>query len=163
MQFKIGDNVVYPFQGAGTIAEICHQTIDGKIKDFFEVDFVYGNVKMLVPVENAENVGMRKVIEKDEIQKILDHIAIESLGLLNQNWNKRQKECLERIKTADIYEIASIYKHFCLREKKKTLSSGEKKMMNSVMKSLLSEIHLASGKSLEEVENLVNDTIAGKV
>lgn len=160
MDFKRGDFVVFPLHGAGVISEIKQNVIDGETKDFYMIDLPYGNLHLMVPASQSGGTGLRPVISPKEIENVLEYIRTSEVLPQDPNWNKRQRDQLELMKTGDIYRIIDVYKYLALREKTKTLSSGEKKMFVSAKKILFSEIQLASGMEKEEVETMIGRCLA---
>ncbi|MBP5313045.1 MAG: CarD family transcriptional regulator [Clostridia bacterium] len=155
MEFKRGDFVVFPLHGAGVISDVKESVADGETKKYYLIDLPYGNLHLMVPASPSCGTGLRAVIPQSEIGKVLDYIKTSELLPQDPNWNKRQRDQLELMKTGDIYKVADVYKYLAVREKTKALSSGEKKMFISSKKILFSELQLASGMAREEVETAV--------
>lgn len=160
MEFKRGDFVVFPLHGAGIISEIRQNIVDGETKDYYLIDLPYGNLHLCVPADPACGTGLRPVISAGEIDEVLDYLRTSEIMPQDPNWNKRQRDQLELMKTGDIYRTVDVFKYLALREKTKTLSSGEKKMYVSAKKILFSEIQLASGMEKEKVEDVVERCLA---
>ncbi len=160
MDFKRGDFVVFPLHGAGVISEVKENEVDGETKKYYVIDLPYGNLHLMVPASPSSGTGLRPVISSDEVENVLNYIRTSEILPQDPNWNKRQRDQLELMKTGDIYKIVDVYKYLALREKSKTLSSGEKKMFVSAKKILFSEIQLASGMEKEEVETVVGRCLA---
>ena len=126
--FKIGDKIVYPMHGAGTIDSIEEKDILGE-KQAYYILKMPGEVKVMVPIEKAEQVGVRNVIDKssaDAVFKVLEQDETE----MNKNWNKRYRDNMDKLKSGDIYEIADVVRNLSFKQKEKGLSTGEKKMLN---------------------------------
>lgn len=151
---------MFPLHGAGVISEIKQSVIDGETKNYYLIDLPYGNLHLMVPANPSSGTGLRPVISAKEIDRVLEYIRTSEILPQDPNWNKRQRDQLELMKTGDIYNIIDVYKYLALREKTKTLSSGEKKMFVSAKKILFSEIQLASGMEKEEVETVVERCLA---
>ena len=144
--YSIGDKVSYPLYGAGIIEAIEEKHILQQIKRYYVLKFAVGGMKVLVPVDAADMVGLRFIIDKSEYESVLDLITSESQNDDSQNWNRRYRENMEKLKTGNIYEVASVVKGLMHRHKGKGLSSGEKRMMNQSMQILISELALTSGE-----------------
>lgn len=155
MDFKRGDFVVFPLHGAGVISDIKQNVVGGETKSYYMIDLPYGNLHLMVPADPDSNTGLRPVIKAQEIESVLEYIRTSELQPQDPNWNKRQRDQLELMKSGDIYKTIDVYKYLVLREKTKTLSAGEKKMLVSAKKILFSEIQLASGMDKEQVEQIV--------
>ncbi len=155
--FNVGDKIVYPMHGAGTIDAIEQKDILGEKQDYYIIKMP-GEVKVMVPISKANDVGVRSVINKEEAGKVLQILEANETEMSN-NWNKRYKENMEKMKSGNIYEIADVVRNLSYKQKEKGLSTGEKKMLNNAKQILVSELVLAEHASEDEVENLVNNKI----
>ena len=155
--FNIGDKIVYPMHGAGTIDSIEEKDILGEKQSYYILKMP-GEVKVMVPIAKAEQVGVRSIIDKgaaDKVFKVLEQDETE----MNKNWNKRYRDNMDKLKSGDIYEIADVVRNLSFKQKEKGLSTGEKKMLNNAKQILVSELVLAEHASQEEVEQLVDNKI----
>ncbi|MBR7077703.1 MAG: CarD family transcriptional regulator [Clostridia bacterium] len=162
MNYNIGDYVVYPLHGAGIINGIVEKENDGELVSYYCLVFPYGNLQLMIPVDKAGEVGLRPIVSPEEIDRLLIYLRTSDVMPKEANWNKRQRENLERMKSGDIYSVADVYKFLAKREADKSLSSGEKKMLISARKVLFSEIQLVKGTSPEAIEAAVANAINGK-
>ena len=156
--YKIGDSVVYPMHGAGIIEDIEVKEVLGKEQSYYVVRMPIGDMKVMVPMENALGVGMRDVIDKAEAEKVLSAFRTVETDVI-QNWNKRFRENMVRIKSGDIFEVAAVVKSLMLRDREKGLSTGERKMLSNAKQILISEIVVATGNSHEVIENRLIEMI----
>ena len=155
--FNIGDKIVYPMHGAGTIDSIEEKDILGEKQNYYIIKMP-GEVKVMVPTDKAEEVGVRNIINKDEAAKVMAVLG-ENETEMSQNWNKRYRDNMEKMKSGDIYEEADVVRNLSFKQKEKGLSTGEKKMLNNAKQILVSELVLAEHASQEEVEKLVDNKI----
>ena len=155
--FNVGDKIVYPMHGAGTIDAIEQKDILGEKQEYYIIKMP-GEVKVMVPTAKASSVGVRSIINKEEAGKVLEVLEANETAMSN-NWNKRYKENMDKMKTGDIYEIADVVRNLSYKQKEKGLSTGEKKMLNNAKQILVSELVLAEHASENEVENLVENKI----
>ena len=155
--FNIGDKIVYPMHGAGTIDSIEEKDILGEKQNYYIIKMP-GEVKVMVPTDKAEEVGVRNIINKDEATKVMAVLG-ENETEMSQNWNKRYRDNMEKMKSGDIYEVADVVRNLSFKQKEKGLSTGEKKMLNNAKQILVSELVLAEHASQEEVEQLVENKI----
>lgn len=155
--FNVGDKIVYPMHGAGTIDAIEQKDILGEKQEYYIIKMP-GEVKVMVPTAKASSIGVRSVINRDEAGKVLEVLEANETEMPN-NWNKRYKENMDKMKTGDIYEIAEVVRNLSFKQKEKGLSTGEKKMLNNAKQILVSELVLAEHASENEVENLVENKI----
>ncbi len=155
--FNIGDKIVYPMHGAGTIDAIEEKDILGEKHNYYIIKMP-GEVKVMVPTEKAEEVGVRNIINREEAAKVMSVLG-ENETEMSQNWNKRYRDNMDKMKSGDIYEVADVVRNLSFKQKEKGLSTGEKKMLNNAKQILVSELVLAEHASQEEVEQLVENRI----
>lgn len=156
--FNIGDKIVYPMHGAGTIDSIEEKEVLGEKHQYYIINMP-GEVKVMVPTARAESMGVRSVIDKEGADKVLQ-ILEQDETQMSDNWNKRYRDNLEKMKTGDIYQIADVVRNLSFKQKEKgTLSTGEKKMLNNAKLILISELVLVEHASQDEVEELVDNKI----
>ena len=155
--FNIGDHIVYPMHGAGTVDAIEEKNILGEKQSYYIIKMP-GEVKVMVPTAKAEEVGVRNIIDKNSAQRVFK-ILEENETEMDKNWNKRYRDNMEKIKSGDIYEVADVVRNLAFKQKEKGLSTGEKKMLLNARQILISELALAESSSQDEVENLVDSTI----
>ena len=156
--FNVGDNIVYPMHGAGTIDSIEEKEILGEKQQYYVIKMP-GEVMVMVPTAKAESMGVRSVIDTKsagEVLKLLEQNETE----MSDNWNKRYRENLDKMKTGDIYQVADVVRNLSFKQKEKgTLSTGEKKMLNNAKLILVSELVLAEHASKDEIEKLIDNKI----
>lgn len=152
--FNVGDNIVYPMYGAGTITKIEKKKVLGELHEYYYVDLPYSKMNVMIPVKTSDAVGVRAVIKQEEIQNLLDVLESES-DPMPSNWNRRYRENTERIKTGDAHEVAAVIRNLVRSDRVKSLSTGEKKLLNNAKQILESELVLAGGYTIEEADELV--------
>ena len=152
--FNVGDKIVYPMHGAGTIDSIEEKNILGE-NQFYYVIRMPGEVKVMVPTDRAEQIGVRNVIGKEEAEKVISILG-EDETEMSQNWNKRYRD---KMKSGSVYEVADVVRNLSFKQKEKGLSTGEKKMLSNAKQILVSELVLAEHASQDEVEELINNKI----
>ena len=156
--FNVGDYIVYPMHGAGTIDAIEEKDILGQKQAYYIVKLP-GDVKVMIPTAQAEKVGIRSIIDKTGAIKVFD-ILSEDETQSELNWNKRYRENMDKMKTGDIYEVADVVRNLSFKQKEKGLSTGEKKMLTNAKQILVSELALAQSSSQETVGGLVDEKIS---
>lgn len=158
--FNVGDKIVYPMHGAGTIDAIEEKDILGLGENqAYYVIKMPGEVKVMVPTAKAEQIGVRNVIGKEEAEKVISILG-EDETEMSQNWNKRYRDNMEKMKSGDVYEIANVVRNLAFKQKEKGLSTGEKKMLSNAKQILVSELVLAEHATQEEVEELIENKIS---
>ena len=155
--FNVGDKVVYPMHGAGTI-----DSIDKKVISEEEVEYINismpGGVKVMVPSNQASKQGLRNIISQDEVEKVFCVLETDETEM-SDNWNKRYRDNMEKMKSGDIYEVADVVRNLSFKQKEKGLSTGEKKMLNNAKQILVSELVLVENTTNAEMEQLVDNKI----
>ena len=126
--FKVGDKIVYPMHGAGTIESIEEKEVLGETQKYYVMKMPVGDIKVMVPTKNAEMIGVRDVIGNETAQGVLDVLS-KNTTVVTSNWNKRYRDNMEKMKSGDIYEVAEVVRSLTFKQKEKGLSTGEKKCL----------------------------------
>ena len=155
--FKVGDKIVYPMHGAGTIEAIEEKDILGE-KQAYYILKMPGEVKAMVPVAKAQDIGIRNVIDKQTAGEVIS-VLEENSTEMSMNWSKRYRDNMEKMKSGDIYEVADVVRNLSFKQKEKGLSTGEKKMLLNAKQILVSELVLAEQVSTDEMEGLIDNKI----
>jgi CarD family transcriptional regulator len=145
VSFKPGDNAVYPGYGVGQVVAIDTKEICGAKQTFYSIKIIDSGMKIMVPTNNAQSVGLRPIISKDEANKVLDILKETDVKIDNQTWNRRYREYMEKINTGSVYEIAEVLRDLFILKVDKELSFGERRMLDMARKLLLKELSLATG------------------
>jgi len=156
--YNVGDKIVYPMHGAGVIKKIEEKEIFDKRQLYYEVEIVSEGMDILIPVEKADEVGVRDIVTHSEIEQMV-HVLEEPMDDMISNWTKRYQSNMDQLKTGDILDVAKVVRNLTLMDRKKGLSSGEKKMLMSAKNFLISELILVDGKSQEEANNFIEETV----
>ncbi len=157
--FKIGDKVVYPMHGAGIIEAIEEKEILGECKRYYVMRLPIGEMKVMIPTNNVHGVGLREVIDEEEVEKVFE-VLRASKGKMSTNWNRRYRANLEKIKSGDIYEVAEVVRNLAIRDREKGLSTGERKMLDSARQILVSELVLAKGIEENQANVILDEVLA---
>jgi CarD family transcriptional regulator len=145
--YRVGDKVVYPHHGAGTVVKKEKREVLGEKREYLTIKILHNDMTVNVPSENAEKVGLRKVIGEDMVKVVVK--ALTGGGTqMPKNWNRRFKHNRDKMKTGDILELAEVVRNLSLRDREKGLSTGEKQMFVKAKKILASELMYA--KDLDE-------------
>lgn len=156
--FKIGDKIVYPNHGAGIIDSIEKKEFLGEEKDYFILKMPIGSMDISIPMANIDKMNIREVIGKeegDEVLKILDDNPTQ----MSNNWNVRYRQNQEVIKSGDIFEIAKMVRNLAILDKKKGLSTTEKKLLNRARRIMASELVMAGSLEKEKAEEMIDESI----
>ncbi len=153
--FDIGDKVVYPNHGAGTIVDIESREILGEEKKYYIMKLPIGEMKVMIPVDKVDEIGVRDIIDEEEADEIIALLKGDQ-SKMSQNWNRRYRANMEKLKTGDIYEVGGVVRDLTIRDEEKGLSTGEKKMLNNARKILISELVLAKDVEEEEIKDIID-------
>ncbi len=159
LNFHVGDKVVYPNHGVGVIENIGSRTIGTNVERYYLLHIKASSLKVMVPCQNAGNVGMRRVIRNGEIQKVLDLLALAEKGA-NGDWKDRFKENSDRMRTGSLLDVASVLKNLIALHAAKPLSFREKKMLERARYLLVSELAMARSCEEAKIEELLTLTLA---
>lgn len=154
--YNVGDKIVYPMHGAGIIESIEEREILGEKQNYYIVRMPMGDMKVMIPTKNVENIGIRGIIKYKEVEKVLGILREKDVNVTS-NWNKRYRENMVKIKSGNIYAVADVVRTLMLRDRAKGLSTGERKMLNSARQILISELVLAKGIDQMKIEGLIDD------
>lgn len=149
--FKIGDLVAHPMHGAGVIDAIVQERVAGSTQDYYVFKMPIGGLLLKIPVTNSEAIGIRPIITPEQAELLiaaLPALEVES----NSNWNKRYQENLQRLKSGDLREVAKVIKVLMTRDMRRGLSTGERKMLQTAKRILISEIVLTQQADYGDVE-----------
>lgn len=159
--FKIGDKVVYPMHGAGTIVAIEDREILGKKHEYYVLLLPINKLKVMIPVKKADEVGVRKIMEISEMEEVLEILSSEEKFKMPTNWNRRYRFNLDKIKSGNLIKIAGVIKSLEKLDSKKSLSTGERKILNEARIIIISEMALVFDKDVDEVVSMVDEAIFG--
>ena len=150
--FKKGDLAVYPAHGVGVIETIESQEISGCRQDFYIIRILDNNMKIMVPTQNVDSVGLREIIGQKEVPKLYSILKKRDVILDNQTWNRRYREYMDKIKTGSVFEVAEVYRDLLMLKEEKDLSFGERKMLDTARSLLVKEISLAKKVAEKQIE-----------
>jgi CarD family transcriptional regulator len=158
--FEVGDKVVYPHHGAGTVVKREKREVLGQTREYLTIQILHNDMTVNVPVENAEQVGLRTVIDEDLVNTVVKALTAGE-SEMPKNWNRRFKHNRDKMKTGDIFELAEVVKNLNLRDHEKGLSTGEKQMFVKAKKILASELMYAKAVDEDEAAEWLEGVLAG--
>jgi CarD family transcriptional regulator len=141
--FQIGDKAVYPGHGVGVIEAIESKQIMDSEQLFYVLRILENGMTIMIPKENVAAVGLRGVIRKLEVSKVLHILRDRDVEIDNQTWNRRYREYMEKINTGSIFGIAEVLRDLHLLKSEKELSFGERKIMDLAKSLLVKELAIA--------------------
>src|SRR6476659_1255925 len=161
MTFDVGDKVVYPHHGAATIERREKKEAFGEKRDYLVLRLAYGDLTLMVPADNAEEIGLREVINDEEVEEVFA-VLRKKEARMPTNWSRRFKNHVEKLKSGDIYQVAEVVRNLSIREADKGLSAGEKRMLARARQILVSELTFALNVDEEAAESRLDDVLAGR-
>lgn len=158
-RFNVGDLAVYPAHGVGRIEAIETKVVNGEEHDFYIMKIIENSMVIMIPTWNVDSVGLRDVIKKKDIPKILDVMrSRQEQPMDNQTWNRRYREYMEKIKTGSLFEVAEVFRDLSLLKMTKDLSFGERKLYDTAQNLLVKELSTAKNSKekavIKEIESL---------
>ena len=153
--FRKGDIVVHPEHGAAVIQELREKEFLGEKRTYLVLRVAYGDLTLLIPVDSTEQVGLRQVVSKNEVKKVLN-VLKEDESKMAANWSRRFKNNIEKLRSGDIYQVAEVVRNLSIRERERGLSAGEKRMIQKARQILVSELTYATGGTEEKAEAMID-------
>ena len=154
-RFKVGDKAVYPAQGVAEVISIDERDIAGSRQQFYVLRILDTDRKIMVPVANAANVGLRPPISEEEIREIFEILREKTIAFDNQTWNRRYRGFMDKIKTGSIYDVAEVLRDLYRLKAEKSLSFGERRMLDNARTLVVKELAIA----LDRTEDSVREEI----
>ena len=155
----IGDKVVYPMHGAGVIAGIEQCEEFGEGKSCYVSQMPLGNMKVMIPTDNVDNIGLRDVISAEDVQRVKDVLQDVPERVMG-SWNKRFHANLTRMKSGNICDVAAVARNLILQDRLRKISSGERRLLDLAKQILVSELVYACSKTPPEVESWLDSILA---
>ena len=160
MPFDVGDRVVYPYHGAAVIEKREEKDVFGENREYLVLRFAYGGLTLMVPADNTDEVGLREVIDDEEVEEVFA-VLRKKEARMPTNWSRRYKNHVAKVKSGDVYQLAEVIRNLSIRDNDKGLSSvAEKGMLKRARQTLVSELTFAIGVSAEEAEEKLNEALA---
>ena len=156
--FRKGDTVVHPEHGAAVIQELREKEFLGEKRTYLVLRVAYGDLTLLIPVDSTEQVGLRQVVSKNEVKKVLK-VLTEDESSMAANWSRRFKNNMEKLHSGDPYQVAEVLRNLAIREREKGLSAGEKRMILKARQILISELSYATAKTEDEAEIMIDEVL----
>ncbi len=157
--FQIGDKVVYPNHGVGTIEQISSRSISGQAERFYMLRINSNSLTVMVPFHNVDNVGLRKIVKQSEVNKILAYLA-DGDCRAHSDWKWRFKENSEKMRTGSLLQVAEVMKSLLKLSRTKPLSFREKKMLDRARYLLVSELATVKNLNDKQAEALIDKSLA---
>ncbi len=157
--FRVGDKVVYPHHGAAVIEGTQNRVIEGETREYWVLRLSYGDLTLMVPTDGADEVGLRGVVPKNELEQVYKVLQSKKQAPAPSNWSRRFKSHVEKLRSGDIYQVAEVVRNLSNRDKDKGLSAGEKRMLTKARQILVSELTFAAGVKEEKAEAMLDEIL----
>lgn len=158
MMYTIGDKILYPMHGAGVIQKIEDRDILGETRQYYIMRLPFDDMNVMIPVNNSTDIGIRPVISPQEVEAVFFVLRADT-SQMSGNWNRRQRENMEMLKSGDIFKVAEVVRNLIRANRIKKLSAGEKKLLTNAKQILESELILAGDIDPQQVDHLVEDAV----
>ena len=156
--YEIGDKILYPMHGAGIIEGIEEKIVLGERKQYYIMHMPLGAMTVMIPVDNCEEIGVRYIIQVDEAVKVLERFRNMEIEI-DDNWNRRHRDNMLKLKSGDIFEVLSVLKSLMYMDKKKGLSTSERKMLGAARQIIVSELVLTGVAEISDIDSIMSDTV----
>ena len=153
LQFRVGDKAVYPAQGVAEVVGIEEKEIASQVTSFYVLKILDSEMKIMVPTAKADQVGLRCVATRSEIEEVMGILRQREVQVDKQTWNRRYRGFMEKIKTGSLFEVAEVYRDLSRLKSTKTLSFGERRMLDTARNLIVKELSVARNTSESRVES----------
>ena len=158
--FKIGDKAVYPAQGVAEVTSIEEKDIAGKRMQFYVLRILDTNRKIMVPIQQARSVGLRPPVNEAGVQQIFAILKDPKTVFDNQTWNRRFRGFMDKIKTGSVYDVAEVMRDLYRLRAEKSLSFGERRMLETARALIVKEIAISRAKGEDKVQAEIDKIFA---
>ena len=150
--FKIGEKAVYPAHGVAEVIGIEKKEINTSVCACYVLKVLATGMQILVPKEKADQVGLRPVATTSEIEEVFDILREKDVHIDKQTWNRRYRGFMEKIKTGSLFEVAEVFRDLYRLKEQKTLSFGERRMLDTAKNLIVKELAVAKGTAETKIE-----------
>ena len=158
---SIGDTISYPMHGAGIIEAVETCEVQGQDREYYVLKLPMGSLKVMIPVDNADNIGLRDIISAREAREVVA-VLREKPDRAVGSWNKRFHANLERMKKGDLKDVAAVARNLMLQDKQRKVSSGERRVLDLAKQILVSELVYALNLTPEDAEEQIEKAVTAK-
>lgn len=157
--YKVGDKIVYPMHGVGIIGSIERKVVLGKRTEYYIVTIINSGMKVMLPTEKADEIGIRRIISKKEVSKVLN--LLKKLDVETEDdWKLRYQGNIDKVKSGSIFEVAEVARDLYRRGREKELSIMERKLYENAYQLVIHEIALSKDVNIEEAGNIVSEALS---
>ena len=160
--FVVGESVIYPNHGIGIIEQVYHRKESGREESFYHLRITANNLMVMIPSTNVLDVGLRRLIKKGEVNKVLLHLKETKINSA-PDWKNRFKENSEKMRTGLIFEVADVLKSLYQLSSNRILSFREKKMLDRARHLVVSEVATVSRVSEDKAGKLIDQALLQQI
>jgi len=124
--FRVGEKIVYPNHGVSIVEQIRESEIAGLRNTYLHLRLISNNSKVMVPIENSDLIGLRRLTIRKEVNSLLRTLANGRVSPL-ADWKGRYKQNLDKMKSGRLQDIAEVLKALNHVMQKKALFSGKRR------------------------------------
>jgi CarD family transcriptional regulator len=157
--FKVGDSIVYPMHGVGIVEAIEKKVVLGKRTEFYLIKIINSGMKVMIPVKNAEEIGVRGIIPKKDVPKVVEVLTRQNVPQ-EEDWKLRYQNNIEKVKTGSIYQVSEVARDLYRRGCEKELSIMERKLYENAYQLITHELALVKKVDVEEAGNFVSEALS---
>jgi CarD family transcriptional regulator len=161
MTFEIGQKAVYPSRGIAEITGIEKKEIQGRVQSFYVLRLAENDLRIMVPVEKADQVGLRPVAGAEDVDEVLQILRERAVRFDRHTWNRRYRGFMEKIKSGSLFEVAEVFRDLYRLKSTKTLSFGERRMLDTARELIVQELSVARAAKkdavVEELETVLRE------
>jgi CarD family transcriptional regulator len=157
--FKVGDKIVYPMHGVGEIEGIEKKVILGKRNEYYMITIISNGMKVMIPVNNAKEIGIRGIIPKKDIKKVIAILSTEA-SAIEEDWKLRYQNNIDKVKSGSIYEVAEVARDLFKRGNEKELSIMERKLYENAYQLITYEVAMSKSIPIDEAGNIVSEALS---
>ena len=151
-EFVIGDKAVYPSQGVAEVVGIERKEVHGKVQSFYVLHGLETGLRILVPTDKADQVGLRRIAGREEIAEVMEILRDKEIHVDRQTWNRRYRGFMDKIKTGSVFDVAEVMRDLYRLKAEKSLSFGERRMLETARALIVKEIAVTREKSEDKVQ-----------
>src|SRR5690349_23219736 len=157
--FQIGEKVVYPNQGIGTVENISSRAFGAQFERFYLLRLTYNSMTVMVPFSHVEDIGLRRITKNGELSRVLCFLS-EGTCRCKIDWKDRFKENSDKMRNGTLLGIAEVLKSLLILQMEKPLSFREKKMLDRARHMLITELSTSRGMKEDHARTMLDQALA---
>jgi CarD family transcriptional regulator len=161
MGINVGTKVMYPSQGPCLIGPIVSMDISGSRVNFYRLALLDGSGgELFVPVEKIQSIGLRPLLEKSEIPKLLDQLMTS--GLTVKDWKLRMQNNMKLLISSSPFDLAVVVESLTHLNESRSLSFRENRILEKAKKLLVCEVSEVLGGTRIAAEEQINRALGAR-